>query len=140
MTKEYVRICAMCQPAKYSTQPPTGLLQPLLIPSQIWQDISMDFITGLPAPNSCYVILVVIDQLSKFAHFIPLPTDFTTLKVVEAFLKNMINVHGIPQYIISDRDKVFTSKFYEQCCGNTRNYVGAKLRIPSGDRWSNQGP
>jgi len=117
MTKEYVRSCTVCQQAKYNTQPPTGLLQPLPISSHIWQDISMDFITGLPLAHGCSVILVVVDRLSKFAHFNPLPADFTASKVAEAFLKNMINVHGIPQSIVSDRDKVFTSKFWEQCCG-----------------------
>jgi len=116
MTKEYVKICVVCQQTKYSTQPPTGLLQPLPIPSQIWQDIAMDFITGLPMTHGCSVIMVVIDRLSKFAHLIPLLANFTAAKVAEAFIKQVVSIHGLLQSIVSDRDKIFTSKFWEQCC------------------------
>ncbi|XP_072066659.1 uncharacterized protein [Arachis hypogaea] len=115
--RNYVKAYNICQQAKYSTQPPAGLLEPLPIPSHIWQDISMDFIIGLPISHGCSVILVVIDRLSKFAHFIPLPTDYTAPKVVEAFVQTVVSVHGILHSIISDRDKVFTSKFWEQYCG-----------------------
>jgi len=61
-------------------------LQPFPIPNQIWQDIAMDFITGLPIANGYSVILVIIDRLSKFAHFIPLTADFSANKVVDLFI------------------------------------------------------
>jgi len=114
--KVYVKVCQICQQAKYYTLPPAGLLQPLLIPTHIWQDISMDFITGLPVVHCYSMILVVVDRLSKFAHFIPLPPDFNTPKVAEVFIKQVVSIHGLPQSIVSDRDKIITSKFWKQCC------------------------
>jgi len=110
------KACQICQQAKYCTLPLVGLLQPLPIPTQIWQDISMDFIMGLPVVHGYSVILVVVDRLSKFAYFIPLPPDFTTPKVVEVFIKQVVSIHGLPQSIVSDRKKKFTNKFWEQCC------------------------
>jgi len=111
--KEYVKACPICQQAKYNTLPPAGLLQPVPISDHIWQDIAMDFITGLPMSHGYSVILVVIDRLSKFAHFIPLTVDFSARKVVYAFIKTVVSVHEIPKIIVSDRDKVFTNKFWE---------------------------
>jgi len=71
----------------------------------------MDFITILPMSHGYFVILVVIDRLLKFTHFIPLTSDFSTPKAADAFIKTMVSVHGIPKTIVSDRDKVFTNKF-----------------------------
>ena len=109
--KAYVKACSVCQQAKYNTLPPAGLLQPLPVPTQTWQDIAMDFITGLPLSHGYFVILVVVDWLSKFAYFIPLPTYFSAPKVADSFIHIVVSVHGLPHSIISDRDKVFTSKF-----------------------------
>ena len=116
--KDYVSRCSTCHQAKYMTQPPAGCLLPLPIPEQIWQDIAMDFIIGLPQSNNCSVIMVVIDRLSKFAYFIPLPADFTAKKVADAFIQHVVKIHGIPQSIVSDRDKVFTSQFWQQLFRN----------------------
>jgi len=114
--EEYIRACSICQQAKYSNQPPAGLLQPLPIPNQIWQDIAMDFITGLPLSHGYSVILAIIDCLSKFAHFLPLTVDFSAPKVTDLFIKEIMSIHGLLQTIVSDRDKDFTSKFWEQIC------------------------
>ena len=114
--REYIRACYICQQAKYSNQPFVDLLQPLPIPNQIWQDIDMDFITGLPLSHGYSVILVIIDRLSKFSHFLPLTADFSTPKVADVFIKEIVSIHGLPQTIVSNRDKVFTSKFWEQTC------------------------
>ncbi|XP_057755398.1 uncharacterized protein LOC130974540 [Arachis stenosperma] len=76
--KEYVRNCVICQQAKVENKFPTGLLQPLPVPSQVWEEICMDFITSLPPSHGYSVIMVVIDRLTKFAHFIALKHDFNS--------------------------------------------------------------
>jgi hypothetical protein len=111
---EYVKKCEICQKAKTTNTLPAGLLQPLPIPSQVWEDVAMDFITGLPLSHGCTVILVVIDRLTKYAHFIPLKTDYTRKIVAEAFMHHIVKLHGMPKSIVSDRDKVFTSAFWQQ--------------------------
>ena len=110
----YVRGCLICQQAKYRTQLPSGLMQPLPLLSQIWQDIAMDFIIGLPPSNGCSIVMVIVVRLSKFAHFIALPIDFIAKKVAKLFVQHVVKIHGLPQSIILDRDKVFTSKFWQE--------------------------
>nr|KYP53324.1 Transposon Ty3-G Gag-Pol polyprotein [Cajanus cajan] len=109
----FVQQCIICQQAKVSHSLPAGLLQPLPIPQQVWDDVAMDFITGLP--NSCgfTVIMVVIDRLSKYSHFVPLKSDFSSKVVAEAFTLHIVKLHGLPKSIVSDRDKVFTSNFWQ---------------------------
>lgn len=112
--KEFVQQCLTCQQAKSGTMLPSRLLQPLPIPMQIWEDLAMDFIIGLPPSNGFTVILVVIDRLSKYAHFFTLKSDYNSKQVAEVFVKNIVKLHGFPKSIVSDRDKAFTSQFWQQ--------------------------
>lgn len=95
-----------------SITPTAGLLQPLAIPNHIWEDIAMDFITGLPCSRGFIVIFVVIDKLSKYGHSMPLKADFTSLKVVETSIHSVFKLHGLPKTISCDRVKAFTSSFW----------------------------
>ena len=111
--KQYVTNCTVCQQAKTLNTSPAGLLQPLPIPAQVWEDISMDFITGLPNSGGYTAILVVVDRLSKYAHFMPMKSDYTAKQVAELFFNTVVKLHGMPKSIVSDRDKVFTSIFWQ---------------------------
>ncbi|MCH90884.1 hypothetical protein A2U01_0011807, partial [Trifolium medium] len=110
---KYVLQCSICQQAKASNVLPAGLLQPLPIPSQVWEDVAMDFITGLPNSHGFTVIMVVIDRLTKYSHFVPQKSDYSSKSVAEAFMENIVKLHGLPKSIVSDRDKVFTSAFWK---------------------------
>ena len=112
--QEYVRSCDICQRQKYMATAPGGLLQPLPIPEQIWDDISMDFITGLPKSRGYEAILVVVDRLSKYSHFIPLKHPYTARSIADVFCKEIVKLHGVPVSIVSDRDPVFVSGFWKE--------------------------
>lgn len=110
----YVKNCLICLKHKSLTTSPAGLLQPIPLPNQTWDEITMDFIEGLPKSNGWDTIWVVVDRLTKYAHFITLKHPFTAATVAQAFVKEIFRLHGLPLSIISDRDRVFTSQFWTE--------------------------
>lgn len=103
--------CPICQVTKSPTTKPVGLLQPLPIPDRISEDLTMYFIVSLPQPNGYTNILVVVDRLTKAAHFIPMASPMISPSVAHAFSKNIVILHGVPRSIVSDRDWIFLSTF-----------------------------
>lgn len=112
--KLFVQSYVICQQSKYDRSKQPGLLQPLPVPDIAWQVISMDFIEGLPTSRKFNCILVVVDLFTKYGHFIPLTHPFTASVVAKAFLDQVYRHHGLPQSIVSDRDKIFTSHFWSE--------------------------
>ena len=105
--------CLVCQRNKGETIKTLCLLERLSIPSQHWEEVSMDFITGLPKSKGHNVIMVVVDCLTKYAHFIALSHPFTTSIVGNVFLENIQKLHGTPKVIVSGCDHIFTSHFWK---------------------------
>jgi hypothetical protein len=89
---EYVALCDNCQRVKAECQRPAGLLQPLKIPEWKWEEINMDFIVGLPKTQSSYdSIWVIVDHLSKVAHFILVKTTYKSLKLAELYIARIVS-------------------------------------------------
>ena len=110
----YLARCIECQQVKTEHQHPAGLLQPLPIPEWKWEIISLDFITGLPKTIKQHdSIMVVVDKLSKAAHFIPVKSTFKAINIADIFMKEIFRLHGIPKVVISDRDVKFTGNFWK---------------------------
>jgi hypothetical protein len=115
--KKVIKNCNICNKAKAARHKPYGLLQPTEIPDHAWRIISWDFITGLPTSTDPVSqtqyngIWVITDRLTKYAYFYPFRDDTTSEQFAYAFVRQYLDKHGIPERIVSDRDKLFTSKF-----------------------------
>jgi hypothetical protein len=100
----YVSECDTCRKVKADFMKPGGMLQPLSIPEWKWDDISMDFIMGLPMiAHKFDSIRVIIDRLSKSTHFIPMNTNYKVQKYVEIYVAHVLCLHGVPKTIIFNR-------------------------------------
>jgi hypothetical protein len=102
--KKYVGTCDICQKTKPRHYAPVGMLQPILIPSQPFEVVSMDFIPELPESNGYDNVLVIVDKFTKDAIFIPTTTMITKRGTTELFFQHMIAPYGIPRQVISDCD------------------------------------
>ena len=125
---QFVYACLTCQKLKVEHQKPIGLLQPLDIPEWKWDSISMDFVTGLPNTQRGHnAIWVIVDRLTKSAHFIPIDITYSMERLAEIYIRVIVKLHGVPLSIVSDRDPRFTSRFWE----SLQKAFGSKLRLSS---------
>ncbi|XP_062118874.1 uncharacterized protein LOC133832564 [Humulus lupulus] len=97
---------------KVEHQRPSGLLQPLPIPEWKWDKITMYFVTGLPlTPLKHDIVWVIVNCLTKSAHFIPIRKDYKVSRLAQLYVDNILRLHGLPSSIVSDGDPRFTSRF-----------------------------
>ncbi|KAJ0436024.1 putative nucleotidyltransferase, Ribonuclease H [Helianthus annuus] len=133
--KRFIRDCHICQRFKTESCRPAGLLQPLPIPSRIWEDISMDFIEGLPPSNGFTTIMVVVDRLSKYAHFVLVRHPFTAVTIAKEFVSHIVKLHGFPSTI--GTELCLSSSYHPQTDGQTEvvnRTLEQYLRCFAGDR------
>jgi hypothetical protein len=112
----YVRSCAECHRSRTSRYASFGVLQPLSVPEKPWEDISMDFVTGLPECEGYDAICVVVDRLLNMRHFIPCRTTIDARGLAEMFLREVVRLHGLPKTIVSDRGPQYATVFWKRLC------------------------
>ncbi|KAK8958240.1 SNF1-related protein kinase regulatory subunit gamma-1-like [Platanthera guangdongensis] len=108
---DFIAMCVVCQQNKVDHLLSAGLLQPLPVPTQIWADLSMDFVEGLSLVCDKSILMVVVDRFSKGARFIALARPLVAENIVQVFFQEIFQLHGMPKILVSDRDKVFISQF-----------------------------
>ena len=111
---QFIANCDVCRRVKAEHQRPAGTLQPLAIPEWKWDKVGMDFITGFPrTKRGNNAIFVVVDRLSKVAHFLPVRESITASQLADLYISRIVSLHGVPLEINSDRGSLFTSHFWE---------------------------
>lgn len=111
---DYIARCMECEIEKVEHRHPAGLLQPLPIPKWKWEVVTIDFITKLPRSRSQHdSIMVVVDKLTKAAHFVLVKSTHKAGNIAEIYMKEIARLHGIAKAIVSDRDSKFTSNFWK---------------------------
>jgi hypothetical protein len=125
----HVALCDICQRVKAEHQRSTGLLHPRKIPEWKWKEIGMDFIVGLPHTSAGYdSIWVIMDRLTKVAHFIPVKTTYSGAKLAELYMARIVCLHGVPKKIVSDQGSQFTSRYWKklhECLDTRLNFSSA---------------
>ncbi len=107
-------------------QVPTGLIHPLPVPEWKWEWITMDFVIGLPRThNSHDAVWVILDRLTKSAHFLPVRMDYSLKRLARLYIDEIVRLHGVPVSIVSDRDPRFTSRFW----GSLQKALGTRLNF-----------
>jgi hypothetical protein len=121
-------VCDVCKRVKAEQQRPAGLLHPLNVPEWKWEEIGIDFITGLPrTPKGYDSIWVIVDRFTKVAHFILVNTTYKYSHLTKLYMARIVCLHGVPKKIVSDRGSPFTSRFWKSLHEN----MGTKLYFSS---------
>ncbi|KAH0603255.1 uncharacterized protein H6S33_008259 [Morchella sextelata] len=112
----YIRNCHTSQRSKPNTHGKLSVLRPLPIPEQPLQEVSMDFVTGLPESEGYDAIMVVVDRLTKMQHLLPCNTTVNSEDIAQVYLRNIWKLHGLSTHVTSDRGTQFTAKFWRALC------------------------
>ena len=128
--EDYVKGYNVCLASKVVCHKPYRDLQSLPVPTHRWKDLSMDFVTGLPIltdwkGNSYDSILVIVDRLTKMVHYQPIKVTIDALGLAEVIINVVVRHHGLPDSIVTDRESLFTSKFWSLLC----YFLGIKQRL-----------
>ena len=127
----YCDSCHTCKISKPNNQKLFGLLHPLLVPSRPWESISMDFVRPFPESKSCLgpfnMICTVICLLTGIVHIIPSKQTYRAREIAEIVFENVYKLHGLPNYIVSNQDSLFTSTFWKRL----HNLISIKLKLLS---------
>ncbi|KAJ9539320.1 hypothetical protein OSB04_032053 [Centaurea solstitialis] len=122
----YVEKCLTCLKVKIEHQRPYGQLQSLDIPVWKWEDITMDFVTKLPRTlKGSDAIWVIVDRLTKTAHFLPIKETYALKKLAKIYINEIVSRHGVPLSIVSDRDRRFTSNFWQ----SFQKELGSRIKM-----------
>nr|GEU92098.1 reverse transcriptase domain-containing protein [Tanacetum cinerariifolium] len=133
----YVSKCLTCAKVKAECQKPFGLLAQPVIPVWKRENITMDFVTKLPKTSTGQdAIWVIVDRLTKFAHFLPMKETDSMKKLTRQYLKEVVSRHDVTVLIISDRDSKFTSHFMAIAKQSSRYTIGYEYGLSSTDGWS----
>lgn len=128
---DFCQSCSLCAMSKSSTQQPMGLLHTLEIPWRPWQAVGIDFVGPLPVSQNRYgkfdQICVIIDHLTSMVHLVPTKTTYQAKHIAELIFETVYKLHGLPERIISDRDSLFTSVFWQEL----HKLLGTELRLLS---------
>jgi transposase InsO family protein len=113
--RDYVQACYItCVRSKAKRHAPYGLLKSLPIPTRPWDDITMDFITGLPESQGYDSVLIILDRLTKMAIYLPTTKRVTAEDLARLYVQHVFSKHGIPKTIVSDRGTQFDSAFWRE--------------------------
>ncbi|CCD25382.1 uncharacterized protein NDAI_0F00630 [Naumovozyma dairenensis CBS 421] len=112
--EQYTKTCPQCQRTKHARVLPSGIFQPLAVPYRPWSSIGIDFVSGMKEVHKFNSVLVVIDRLTKMARFIPTKKTLDASDCADLLINHIICHHGVPDEIVSDRDKLFTGKIWDR--------------------------
>ena len=119
-THSYIKLCPTCQRIKPRPAKPYGSLMPLPVPTRPWESVSLDLITGLPTADGYDAIVTFVCSLTKMAHFVPCASTINARQLARVFLDNVYRLHGLPRFLIGDRDPRYTSKFFQSLMSDLR--------------------